>query len=127
MKKIVAITAVLGVLMASASFAAEETSAVSPSTGTTTYGSQLMTQQERAEHRNKMQSAKTEQERQQIRAENHEAMRKRAQEQGMTMPENAPSTGMHQGRAMQGGSGMMGGVGGGMMGGAGMGRGGSNR
>ncbi|MDD3760418.1 MAG: hypothetical protein PHO57_06255 [Acidithiobacillus sp.] len=120
MKKIVAITAVLGVLMAGTSFAAE-TPAAAASTGTTTYGSQLMTQQERAEHRNKMQSAKTEQERQQIRAENHETMRKRAEERGMSIPDNAPSTGMHQGRGMQGGAG------GGMMGGAGMGRGGPNR
>ncbi|MBU2753726.1 hypothetical protein HFU84_11215 [Acidithiobacillus sp. CV18-2] len=119
MKKIVAITAVLGVLMAGTSFAAEEVPVAAASTGTTTQGSQLMTQQERAEHRNKMQSAKTEQERQQIRSENHETMRKRAEEKGMSIPENAPSTGMHQGRGMQGGSGMMGG--------AGMGRGGSNR
>ena len=113
MKKIVAITAVLTVLMASASFAAEEAPAVSQSAGKTTYGSQLMTQQERAEHRNKVQAAKTEQERQRMRVENHEAMQKRAKEQGMKLPEKVPSTGMHQGRMS----------GSGMMGGAGMGRG----
>ncbi|MEY2342893.1 hypothetical protein AB4090_12390 [Acidithiobacillus sp. IBUN Pt1247-S3] len=123
MKKIVALTAILTVLMASASFAAEEAPAVSQSAGKTAYGSQLMTQQERAEHRNKLQSAKTEQERKQIRAEKHEAMQKRAEEKGLKLPENAPSTGMHQGGMR--GSGMMGGAGGGagMMGGAGMGRG----
>lgn len=38
------------------------------------YGSQMMTQQERIEHRNRMRAAKTLEEREQIRAEQHEQM-----------------------------------------------------
>ena len=43
------------------------------------YGSQLMTAQERDAHRNKMRAAKTEQERERIRAEHHEQMKVRRQ------------------------------------------------
>ncbi|TNF37913.1 MAG: hypothetical protein EP315_01925, partial [Gammaproteobacteria bacterium] len=42
------------------------------------YGSQLMTEQERNEYRNRMRAAKTEQEREQIRNEHHERMKIRA-------------------------------------------------
>lgn len=54
------------------------------------YGSQLMTQQERQEHRQAMQSAKTAEEREMIRQQNHEKMRLRAQEKGVTLPDEAP-------------------------------------
>lgn len=70
------------------------------------YGSQLMTQQERAEHRSKMRSAKTAEERQLIRAEHHERMKERAKQRGVTLPDEPPV-----------GGGMMapiGGMGGGM-------------
>ena len=57
------------------------------------YGSQLMTPQERAEHRTKMRAAKTVEEREQIRKENHERMQARAKERGVTLPEEAPMGG----------------------------------
>ncbi|GAB4513553.1 MAG: hypothetical protein Tsb0026_18320 [Sulfuricaulis sp.] len=77
------------------------------------YGSQLMTQQERNEYRNRMRAAKTQQEREQIRKEHHEQMKVRAQEKGMTLPDEPPA----RGRGMGPGKGMgpgMGPNGGGM-------------
>jgi len=55
------------------------------------YGSQLMTVQERAEHRNKMRAAKTAEERERIRAEHHEQMKVRAKERGVTLPDVPPA------------------------------------
>lgn len=81
------------------------------------YGSQLMTPQERAEHRAKIRAAKTIEEKARIRAEEHALMQQRAEQQGKTLPENPPVPGA--GAGMRGG-----GTGGGM--GAGMG-GGRNR
>ena len=57
------------------------------------YGSQLMTPQERAEHRTKMRAAKTVEEREQIRKENHERMQERAKERGVTLPAEPPMGG----------------------------------
>jgi Flp pilus assembly protein TadB len=51
------------------------------------YGWQLMTEQERNENRQRMRAAKTDQEREQIRAEHHAAMQVRAKEQGVTLPD----------------------------------------
>jgi hypothetical protein len=67
------------------------------------YGSQLMTQQERNEYRNRMRSAKTAEERQQIREEHHERMKVRAKERGVTIPNDPP---MKQGGGMGSGAGM---------------------
>jgi hypothetical protein len=53
----------------------------------TVYGWQLMSEQERAEHRNKMRSFQTEQQREAYRMEHHKRMQKRAQERGMTLPD----------------------------------------
>lgn len=78
------------------------------------YGSQLMTPQERANYRKRMQSAKTVQEREQIRAEHHKQMQARAKERGVTLPDQPPARG----------GGMGPGMGGGGMGGGGMGPGG---
>ena len=78
------------------------------------FGSQLMTRQERNEYRNRMRSAKTAEEREQIRAEHHERMMVRAKERGVTLPDDPPARG----------SGMMGPGGG--MGGGGMGPGGGS-
>ncbi len=61
------------------------------------YGSQMMTSQERMEHRKKMRAAKTAEERERIRAEHHEAMKVRAQERGVTLPDAPPERGMGQG------------------------------
>ena len=76
------------------------------------YGSQLMTQQERIEHRAKMQSMNTQEERERYRMEHHMKMQQRAKEQGVTLPDSPPmGSGMGSGRGMGGGQG--GGMGGG--------------
>lgn len=80
------------------------------------YGSQLMTNQERMEHRTKMSTAKTAQEREQVRVEHHEQMQLRAKERGVTLPDTPPA----RGAGMRQGMGPGGGMGGGM--GAGRGR-----
>lgn len=79
----------------------------------TIYGSQLMTQQERAEHRARMRAAKTAEEREQIRQEHHERMKERAKERGVTLPDNPPARGggMGPGGGMGGGMGPGGGIG----------------
>ena len=76
------------------------------------YGSQLMTQEERAEYRTKMRNATTAEEREKIRNEHHELMKARAKEQGVTIPDNPPASGM--GGGMGTGGGMGSGMGGGM-------------
>lgn len=74
------------------------------------YGYQLMTEQERAEHRAKMQSFQTEQEREAYRIEHHKMMQERARAQGITLPDEPMPRG--QGRGM--GPGMGKGMGPGM-------------
>ena len=69
------------------------------------YGSQFMTQQERIEHRTKMQSMKTMEERERYRMEHHMKMQERAEEQGVTLPD--------MGNGIRGGRGMGGAQGGG--------------
>ncbi len=54
------------------------------------YGWQLMTPEERAEHRAKMRSLKTEKERDEYRAEHHKKMEERAKAMGKTIPEEPP-------------------------------------
>lgn len=79
------------------------------------YGSQLMTQQERAEFRAKMLSAKTAMEREQVRNEHHLRMQERAKEQGVTLPATPPVRGGNMGSGDGGsGGGGMGSGGGGM-------------
>lgn len=73
------------------------------------YGSQLMTQQERNEHRAKMREAKTAEERERIRAEHHKQMQERARERGITLPDEPPAMPSHRG--MGSGGGMGGGMG----------------
>lgn len=79
------------------------------------YGSQMMTNQERMEHRTKMNAAKTPQEREQVRSEHHEQMQLRAKERGVSLPDTPPA----QGAGMRQGMGPGGGMGGGMGGGRG--------
>ena len=88
------------------------------------YGSQLMTQQERAEYRAKMRAAKTAEAREQIRREHHERMRERAEARGLTLPDKPPAIGggMGPGGGIVPGSGGMG-PGSGGMGPGGQGRG----
>ncbi len=85
------------------------------------YGWQLMTPEERNEYRQRMRTAKTAEEREQIRAEHHEEMQKRAEARGVTLPDApaargggmmGPGGGMGQGGGMGPGNGM--GPGGGM-------------
>lgn len=57
------------------------------------YGSQMMTEQERYEYRARMQAAKTDQEREQIRMEHHERMTERAKARGLTLPATPPRKG----------------------------------
>ena len=83
----------------------------------TVYGYQLMTEQERAEHRAKMRSFKTEAEREAYRRQHHEMMQERARAQGVTLPDEPMSRG--QGRGMGKGRGM--GMGQGSSGGQGQG------
>jgi len=73
------------------------------------YGSQLMTTQERAEHREKMQAATSEAERNRIRQEHHERMKIRARKQGVSLPDEMPDRGNGMGNGM--GSGMGDGMG----------------
>lgn len=54
------------------------------------YGVQLMTEQERAEFRTRMQAAKTLEEKELIRNENHKAMQERAESNGMVLPDQQP-------------------------------------
>ncbi|MCW8955929.1 MAG: hypothetical protein OQL09_03530 [Gammaproteobacteria bacterium] len=54
---------------------------------TQVYGWQLMTPEERIQHRNKMRSMKTQQEREQYLMEHHKRMQERAEEQGVSLPD----------------------------------------
>lgn len=51
------------------------------------YGSQMMTPEERNAYRARLQAAATAEERERIRTEHHELMKKRAKERGMTLPD----------------------------------------
>ena len=123
-----AVSALLGaLLLPGLAQAAETAKQAAPAKQEQIYGSQLMTPQERREHRAKMRSAKTAEEREKVRLEHHEAMQARAKEKGVTLPEVPPARGggMGPGGGMGSGGGGMGPGGGGMgPGGGGMGPGG---
>lgn len=51
------------------------------------YGWQLMSKQERIEHRNRMRTFKTEEEREAYRNEHHKRMQERAREKGLSLPD----------------------------------------
>jgi hypothetical protein len=78
------------------------------------YGVQLMTEQERADFRSRMQAAKTLEEKELIRNENHKAMQERAESRGLVLPDqqaenkdrnNRAGKMMNQGRGMDKGEG----------------------
>jgi len=69
------------------------------------YGRELMTEQERAEYQSKMRAAKSEEEREQIRKEQHEKMQIRAKERGLSMPDEPPASGGGMGNGMGSGGG----------------------
>lgn len=75
------------------------------------YGSQLMTEQERQQFRDRMRSAESASERERIRREHHERMKARAKEKGVSLPDEPPMQGMGRGPGMGSGGGM-GGMGG---------------
>ena len=100
-------------LMAGAPLQAADTGAATPpaqqkqTARDRIYGSQLMTPQERDDYRAKMRAAKTQQERDQIRAEHHKEMQARAKETGITLPdEPIPRGGRRMGRGIGAGQGM---------------------
>lgn len=62
------------------------------------YGWELMTEQERIEHRNKMRSFNNQEERERYRMEHHEKMQQRAREKGVTLPDKPPARGKGMGR-----------------------------
>ncbi len=104
--KMVLTAIALGLMASSVSVAAEAP----------IYGSQLMTRQERIEHRNKLRAAKSVEEREQVRLQHHEQMQLRAKEKGVTLPDAPPAIGGGQGRRLGPADGMggMGGMGPGM-------------
>ncbi|MCB1916852.1 MAG: hypothetical protein KDG52_14190 [Rhodocyclaceae bacterium] len=66
------------------------------------YGHQLMTEQERVAQMERMRAARTEQEREQIREEHHRLMQQRAQERGVTLPDQPMMGGGGMGRGGMG-------------------------
>lgn len=70
------------------------------------YGSQLMSQQERDQYRQRMRDAQTAQERDRIRQEHHEQMKERAKAQGKTLPDGPPPHGKGKGWGPGHGKGM---------------------
>ena len=72
------------------------------------YGYDLMTAKERAEHRAKMMSFKTEQEREAYREEHHKLMQARAKERGVEIPDVPRQRGTGPGMRSGGGSGSSG-------------------
>jgi len=53
-------------------------------------GRQMMTEQERARHREQMRAAESEEERERLREQTHEQMKERARDQGVDLPERPP-------------------------------------
>ncbi len=76
------------------------------------YGRELMTEQERAEHRTRMRSLNTEQEREAYRLEHHKQMQERAHERGVTIPDEPQPRGRGMGMGARDGSGRGAGQGG---------------
>lgn len=66
------------------------------------YGYQLMTPEERDAYRERMRNAATAEEQERIRAEHHEQMTQRAQQRGVTLPDEPPprGSGMNRGSGM---------------------------
>jgi len=69
------------------------------------YGNQLMTEQERHEHRIKMKNMKTAKERERYRLEHHKKMEKRAKQQGVTLPDMPQQHGKGMNKGYGGGGG----------------------
>ncbi len=100
-RKTLVLTALLGTLLLSAEFALTVDQKK-------IYGNQLSTEKERAKYCAQMRAAKTAEEREQIRMEHHELMKKRADELNLTLPDEPPArrSGMGAGGGMGPGGGM---------------------
>jgi hypothetical protein len=61
------------------------------------YGSQMMTERERNEYRQKMRNAKSLKEREAIRSQHHDQMKERAKSRGVVLPDEPPARGMGNG------------------------------
>ena len=57
------------------------------------YGSQMMTEQERMEYRDRLRAAESAEEREKIRNEHHKQMQERAKERGVSIPDEPPARG----------------------------------
>jgi len=97
---LLATTALALALLVPAAASAQSTGADQP----TIYGSQLMTQQERQEYRQRMRGATSTDEKAQIRADHHQRMQQRAQQMGKTLPDEPPARGMGAGQGRGRGS-----------------------
>jgi len=96
LKRTLMMSALTGILVLTTGFALADDQELSQQQGQAherIYGSQLMTEQERLEHRSKMRAAKTAEEREQIRKEHHEQMKARAKERGVALPDGPPARG----------------------------------
>ncbi|HMZ30281.1 MAG TPA: hypothetical protein PLE66_11535 [Thauera aminoaromatica] len=100
MKTRTLIATALGALCAGLTFAQQPVAA--PGEEAPVFGAQIMTEQERVEHRERMRAAGTPEEREQLRLEHHKQMVERARERGVTLPDEPP---------MRGGMGAGGGMG----------------
>jgi hypothetical protein len=67
------------------------------------FGSQLLTDAERIEHRTQMRSLKTAKERTAFQLEHHKRMQERAREKGLTLPDTPPASGKGLGAGTTGG------------------------
>lgn len=102
LKQGIAVFVVLGLVLLSteSAFAADQERApdnVQTQEQEQIFGSQLMTQQERADYRARMHAATTAEERDRIRTEHHELMKSRAAQRGVTLPDEPPVGGMGMG------------------------------
>lgn len=104
LKRTLTLSALSGALALSIGLALAAEPAVAPAQEQV-YGSQLMTPKDRAAHRAKLRTAKTAEEKAQIRAEHHERMQERAQQLGVTIPETPPARGGGMGMGPGGGGG----------------------
>ena len=116
-------TIVLGLVLAAAMVKAEEPAQTQESSQAeaqkqtqareSVYGWELMTDEEFAQHRTKMRSLRTREERQRYRAEHHAQMMERAQERGVDLIGPAPGRGRGAGQPPGVGKGQEKGQGGG--------------
>lgn len=87
------IFSVAGAVLALGLMAPFAASAQQSGNETPIYGSELMTQQERLEYRERLREAESVEERDRIRSEHHEQMLERSRERGVSLPDAPPRGG----------------------------------